>query len=120
MGVVGRPALPRATTTCERRLWTCRVRRRYVVSFHFGLPDTALLVRVKAAGCAVISSATTVDEALWLEAHGVDAIVAQGCEAGGHRGMFLDPNINNAIASQPGTLALVPQVVDGCGWKQPD
>jgi nitronate monooxygenase len=59
-----------------------------------------------------MSSATTVEEALWLEAHGVDAIVAQGYEAGGHRGMFLDPNINNALASQPGTLALVPQVVD--------
>jgi nitronate monooxygenase len=86
--------------------------RPNVVSFLFGLPDTALLGRVKAAGCAVISSATTVEEALWLEAHGVDAIVAQGYEAGGHRGMFLDPSINNALASQPGTLALVPQVVD--------
>jgi nitronate monooxygenase len=86
--------------------------RPNVVSFHFGLPDPALLERVKAAGCTVMSSATTVAEAFWLEAHGVDAIVAQGYEAGGHRGMFLDPNINNALASQPGTLALVPQVVD--------
>ena len=79
-----------------------------VVSFHFGLPNQMLLSRVKAAGCVVISSATTVDEARWLEAHGCDAIIAQGYEAGGHRGMFLSDN----IAGQPGTLALVPQVVD--------
>ncbi|MBR0829574.1 nitronate monooxygenase [Bradyrhizobium manausense] len=79
-----------------------------VVSFHFGLPDQALLRRVKAAGCLVISSATTVKEAVWLEQNGVDAVIAQGAEAGGHRGMFLTDN----IAEQPGTFALVPQVVD--------
>ena len=79
-----------------------------VVSFHFGLPEPALLKRVKAAGCIVISSATTVKEAIWLEEHGADAIIAQGAEAGGHRGMFLTDN----IAEQPGTFALVPQVVD--------
>jgi nitronate monooxygenase len=83
-----------------------------VVSFHFGLPDQALLARVKAAGCRVMSSATTVEEARWLEARGVDAIIAQGYEAGGHRGMFLAADLNNTIASQPGTLALVPQIVD--------
>jgi nitronate monooxygenase len=86
--------------------------RPEVVSFHFGLPDPALLGRVKAAGCRVMSSATTVAEALWLEAHGVDAVIAQGYEAGGHRGMFLAPNSHEAIASQPGALALIPQVVD--------
>jgi nitronate monooxygenase len=59
-----------------------------------------------------MSSATTVEEALWLEARGVDAIIAQGYEAGGHRGMFLAADFNRAIASQPGTLALVPQIVD--------
>src|SRR6202035_1265641 len=79
-----------------------------VVSFHFGLPDQALLRRVKAAGCLVISSATIVKEAIWLEENGADAIIAQGNEAGGHRGMFLTDN----IAEQPGTFALVPQVVD--------
>ena len=79
-----------------------------IVSFHFGLPDKALLRRVKAAGCIVISSATIVKEAIWLEENGVDAIIAQGAEAGGHRGMFLTDN----IAEQPGTFALVPQVVD--------
>jgi nitronate monooxygenase len=79
-----------------------------VVSFHFGLPDRALLQRVKAAGCIVISSATIVSEAIWLEENGTDAIIAQGAEAGGHRAMFLTEN----IAEQPGTFALVPQVVD--------
>lgn len=83
-----------------------------IVSFHFGLPKPPLLDRVKAAGCRVISSATTVAEACWLEAHGADAIIAQGCEAGGHRGMFLARDLDEAAASQPSTLTLVPQVVD--------
>jgi nitronate monooxygenase len=83
-----------------------------VVSFHFGLPAPQLLARIKAAGCRVISSATTVKEALWLEARGVDAIIAQGCEAGGHRATFLAANPNLAVASQVGTFALVPQIVD--------
>jgi nitronate monooxygenase len=83
-----------------------------VVSFHFGLPPPELLKRVKAAGCRVMSSATTVEEARWLEMCGVDAIIAQGYEAGGHRGMFLAADLKTAVASQPGTLALVPQVVD--------
>jgi nitronate monooxygenase len=79
-----------------------------VVSFHFGLPVQALLDRVKAAGAKVIASATIVREAVWLEQHGADIIIAQGAEAGGHRGMFL----TESIAQQPGTFALVPQVVD--------
>jgi nitronate monooxygenase len=79
-----------------------------VVSFHFGLPDAALVKRVKAAGAIVMSSATIVKEAIWLEENGADVIIAQGAEAGGHRGMFLTEN----IAQQPGTFALVPQVVD--------
>ncbi len=82
--------------------------RPAVVSFHFGLPDPSLLARVKAAGARVISSATTVAEARWLEEHGCDAVIAQGYEAGGHRGMFLE----DEIATQVGTLALVPQVAD--------
>ena len=79
-----------------------------VVSFHFGLPEKGLLARVKAAGCKVISSATTVKEAIWLEENGAEAIIAQGAEAGGHRGMFLTDD----ISEQPGTFALVPQVAD--------
>jgi nitronate monooxygenase len=79
-----------------------------VVSFHFGLPAPDLTSRVKASGCRVFSSATTVEEARWLEDHGCDAIIAQGYEAGGHRGMFQGDD----IATQAGTLALVPQVVD--------
>ena len=81
--------------------------RPAVVSFHFGLPPKELLVRVKRLGAKILSSATTVDEALWLEAHGVDAIVAQGVEAGGHRGMFLLDD----LTTQAGTFALLPQVV---------
>ncbi len=79
-----------------------------VVSFQFGLPAPALLGRVKEAGSIVLASATTVAEARWLEANGCDAIVAQGSEAGAHRGMFLSDD----VATQVGTLALVPQVVD--------
>ncbi|MGL4576744.1 MAG: NAD(P)H-dependent flavin oxidoreductase [Burkholderiaceae bacterium] len=78
-----------------------------VVSFHFGLPAPALLARVKAWGAKVLSSATTVAEAKWLEAHGADAIIAQGLEAGGHRGMFL----TNDLTTQVGTFALLPQMV---------
>jgi nitronate monooxygenase len=79
-----------------------------VVSFHFGLPEAALLERVKATGAKVYSSATTVAEARWLEARGVDAVIAQGAEAGGHRGIFLTED----VAGQPGLFALLPQVVD--------
>jgi nitronate monooxygenase len=82
--------------------------RPEVVSFHFGLPSADLLARVRAWGARVLSSATTVDEALWLEAHGVDAVIAQGLEAGGHRGHFLSGD----LAVQLGTMALVPQIVN--------
>ncbi len=79
-----------------------------VISFHYGLPEKALLDRVKAIGCKILSSATTADEARWLEDRGCDAIIAQGYEAGGHRGIFLTED----VATQAGTLALVPQVAD--------
>jgi nitronate monooxygenase len=79
-----------------------------IVSFHFGLPERALLDRVKAAGAIVMASATVVREAVWLAQNGADVIIAQGAEAGGHRGMFL----TDRLAEQVGTVALVPQVVD--------
>jgi nitronate monooxygenase len=85
--------------------------RPQVVSFHFGLPEPALVRRVKAAGAKIISSATTVAEAVWLEQHGCDAVIAMGAEAGGHRGSFLTQD----MAAQPGTFALVPQVADAVG-----
>ena len=78
-----------------------------VVSFHFGLPSDALMRRVKGWGSTILASATTVDEARYLEAHGVDAVIAQGYEAGGHRGMFLTED----VSSQVGTFALVQQIV---------
>ncbi len=81
--------------------------RPAVVSFHFGLPAADLVQRVKSWGSAVLSSATTVDEALWLQAHGADAVIAQGLEAGGHRGMFLTDDLSTQI----GTFALLPQIV---------
>ena len=76
--------------------------RPAVVSFHFGLPSPELLARVRGWGSKVLSTATTVEEARWLEARGVDAIIAQGLEAGGHRGMFLSDDLD----TQLGTLAL--------------
>lgn len=80
--------------------------RPAVVSFHFGLPAPALLARVKRLGAQVLSSATTLDEALWLQAHGADAVIAQGLEAGGHRGHFLSQD----VALQSDTLSLVGQL----------
>jgi NAD(P)H-dependent flavin oxidoreductase YrpB (nitropropane dioxygenase family) len=79
-----------------------------VVSFHYGLPDGELLKRVKGSGSRVICSATTVAEARFLEKNGCDAVIAQGLEAGGHRGMFLSDD----LATQAGLLVLLPQVVD--------
>jgi nitronate monooxygenase len=81
--------------------------RPAVVSFHFGLPEPALLARVKATGARVLASATTVEEGRWLEAHGADAVIAQGLEAGGHRGLFLSED----LTTQVGTFALLPQLV---------
>ena len=79
--------------------------RPAVVSFHFGLPAPELVARVKSWGATILASATTLDEALWLEARGADAVIAQGAEAGGHRGMFLTTD----VTTQAGTIALVPQ-----------
>jgi len=79
-----------------------------VVSFHFGLPAPDLVKRLKTRGIRILSSATSVEEARWLEDRGCDAVIAQGIEAGGHRAMFLETN----IASQVGLFALLPQVVD--------
>lgn len=78
-----------------------------IVSFHFGLPAPDLLARVKGWGSVVLSSATTVDEALWLQAQGVDGVIAQGVEAGGHRGMFRTDDLTTQVS----TFALLPQVV---------
>ena len=79
-----------------------------VVSFHFGLPKKELLDRVKATGAVILSSATTVEEAQWLVERGVDAVIAQGFEAGGHTGRFLGSDPAEAM----GLFALLPQIVD--------
>lgn len=78
-----------------------------VVSFHFGLPPDNLLERVRSIGAKILSSATTVDEALWLESQGIDAVIAQGLEAGGHRGIFLSDD----LTTQVGTFSLLPQII---------
>src|SRR4051812_2982003 len=96
----GRASFPAASVDALEPL------RPEVVSFHFGLPEPPLVARVKAWGAKVIASATTVDEARWLEAHGADAVIAQGWEAGGHRGMFLTDDLTTQVA----TLPLVAQV----------
>lgn len=79
-----------------------------VVSFHFGLPSEPLLQRVKASGAVVLGCATSPGEAVFLEECGVDAIIAQGYEAGGHRGHFLGGDPREAL----GLFALLPQILD--------
>ena len=114
--------LPRAERAPFDDEWCALVEevRPAVVSFHFGLPEPSLVDRVRAAGARILSSATTVAEARWLEARGCDAIIAMGTEAGGHRATFLPvngapPESALAAAAQPGTFALLPQVVDAVG-----
>lgn len=82
--------------------------RPKIISFHFGLPNKDLLARLQSWGTKIISSATTVKEALWLESKGVDGIIAQGVEAGGHRGMFL----SNDLSTQVGTFSLAHQIAN--------
>ncbi len=79
-----------------------------VISFHFGLPDIYLIEQLKSWGAVILSSATTVEEALYLQNNQVDIIIAQGLEAGGHRGMFLTED----LTTQLGTMALVPQIIE--------
>jgi len=92
----------------EERLGLALELRPRVVSFHFGVPSAAAIRRIKEAGCVILSSATTVAEARSLEANGADVIIAQGFEAGGHRGSFSD----SPGAGMVGTMALVPQIAD--------
>lgn len=107
LGAVPSPSEPFPPFDAER-LRLIRELRPGIVSFHFGLPSDATLREIKALGCVVLSSATTVAEARELEARGADAIIAQGVEAGGHRGTFTQ----SPGAGSIGTLALVPQIVD--------
>jgi len=79
-----------------------------VISFHFGLPSVDLMQRVKSWGAKILSTATTVEEACWLEQRGVDAIIVQGAEAGGHRGMFLTDD----ISTQTGTFELLRAILE--------
>jgi len=105
LGDVPVPRVPYGPFGPEQLDLVLRHRPR-VVSFHFGLPQPELLSSVKSSGAFVMSSATTVAEALWLEAQGVDAVIAQGLEAGGHRGTFLETD----PTCQAGLFALLPQI----------
>ena len=79
-----------------------------VISFHFGLPSAAIMQQIKAWGAVVLSSATSVAEAIWLEQHGADIIIAQGAEAGGHRAMFLETD----LSAQQGSFSLLPNILN--------
>jgi nitronate monooxygenase len=103
-GIAGPNRMPFDSAMCD----VVAALQPAVVSFHFGLPEKPLVERVRAAGARIMSSATTVEEARWLESEGCDAVIAQGLEAGGHRGVFLTED----VTTQVGTLALVPQIVD--------
>jgi nitronate monooxygenase len=107
LGPVPEPKEPFPHFDEERLALVLELRPR-VVSFHFGLPEASAVRRIKEAGCIILSSATTVAEARSLEASGADVIIAQGFEAGGHRGSFSD----SPGAGMVGTMALVPQIVD--------
>jgi len=109
---LGVPDVPQATTPFpsfkQAQLEVMLDERPSVVSFHFGLPGEDMLQALKQAKIKILCSATCVAEARELEAKGVDAIIAQGFEAGGHRGTFAKPYEKGQV----GTMALVPQVVD--------
>jgi nitronate monooxygenase len=107
LGPVPEPTSPFPPFDEERLKLVLELRPR-VVSFHFGLPEGSAMRQIKDAGCTILSSATTVSEARWLEANGADAIIAQGFDAGGHRGSFS----GSPGAGMVGTMALVPQIVD--------
>jgi nitronate monooxygenase len=107
LGDVPEPKEPFSTFDAELLDFVLELRPR-VVSFHFGLPENSAVRRIKEAGCIILSSATTVAEARLLEANGADVVIAQGFEAGGHRGSFS----GSPGAGMVGTMALVPQIAD--------
>lgn len=97
----------------EEQLEVIEQYRPKIISFHFGLPNANLLKKTKDTGAKILSTATSVSEALWLLEHGVDAIIAQGSEAGGHRGMFLEKTLH----TQTGTFALIRNITKALNNK---
>ncbi|EFM11264.1 2-nitropropane dioxygenase NPD [Paenibacillus curdlanolyticus YK9] len=108
LGIDPNPPTPASIETFEEQVQVLLDERVPIVSFTFGIPSLDILHAMQQRGVIVIGTATTVEEGMQLEAAGVDAIVAQGSEAGGHRGTFLTP-ANDALI---GTMALIPQMVD--------
>ncbi|HEX4693280.1 NAD(P)H-dependent flavin oxidoreductase [Sphingomonas sp.] len=87
--------------------------RPTIVSFHFGLPAPDLLARVRASGALVFANATALDEIHWLDNAGVDAIVLQGEEAGGHAGWFLDGHKPTPLADLLAVPVAIPTIAAG-------
>lgn len=87
--------------------------RPAIVSFHFGLPAPDLLDRVRRTGATVLGNATNADEMRWLAERGVDAVIAQGAEAGGHAGWFLDRHRPTPLAELLRTKIAVPVIAAG-------
>ena len=108
LGIPKNPVIQKSSESFEEQVQVLLDEKVPVFSFTFGIPPKDVIQVMKQNGTVVIGTATTVEEAIQLEAAGVDAIVAQGSEAGGHRGTFLKPVSQSLI----GTMALVPQVVD--------
>ena len=108
LGIPADPKVSRYTEPFEEQMAVVLEEKVPVFSFTFGLLDQRWLAELKKQGTTVIGTATTTREAIALEASGVDMIAAQGSEAGGHRGSFLQDSPSNLI----GTMALVPQIVD--------
>jgi nitronate monooxygenase len=108
LGIAPSPTVTKFSESFDEQVRAVLEEKVSVFSFTFGIPSLDIIQSMKQNGIFVIGTATTVDEAIALENAGVDAIVAQGSEAGGHRGSFL-PSTADALI---GTMALVPQIVD--------
>lgn len=108
LGIAPSPSVTKFSESFEEQVQVVLEENVSVFSFTFGIPSQDIIQSMKQNGIFVIGTATIVDEAIALEIAGVDAIVAQGSEAGGHRGSFLTSTADALI----GTMALVPQIVD--------
>lgn len=108
LGIAPNPSIPKFSESFEEQVQVLLEEQISVFSFTFGIPAHEVIQAMKKRGTVVIGTATTVEEAKHLDVAGVNAIVAQGSEAGGHRGAFLK-NVSDSLI---GTMALVPQIVD--------
>ena len=108
LGIAQNPSTMKLEESFQEQVQVLLEEKIPIFSFTFGIPSNKVIQAMKQQGTFIIGTATTVDEAKKLEEAGIDAIVAQGSEAGGHRGTFLKDISESLI----GTIALVPQIVD--------